>query len=280
MFFKNKRKNRNKANALVKTTSTNTILSPKGYNYGSMSFCSDYKSGKITYNEFIHMMANVFFTGAIEYTTFLKEFKKEKRDVYNTERELTALSTCITEKNITNYYALIKLMKISIDVMLFSNGNAKLLFCNHAIDLAMMRSYSGENDYKKIASTISNAIKTECDKEDILYWEKLHNPKGTFEQIADDEFDLFMQRLILCRELKDAGKPDFDAYNQQLDANGDGLDGDVMGELIRSYEKYADIADQIKRGTYRNADGELVKIPTETQGMANIIERYADIVNN
>ena len=38
MFFKNKKKNRNKVSNLVETTSTNTILSPKGYDYGSLSF--------------------------------------------------------------------------------------------------------------------------------------------------------------------------------------------------------------------------------------------------
>lgn len=279
MFFKNKKKNRNKTNNSVETTSTDTILSPKGYDYGSLSFFSDYRRGEITYDEFIHMTANVFFTGAIGYMTFLREFDKKKSDAYNAEKELIIISKDITEKNITSYYALIKLMKISIDVMIFSSGNAKLLFCNHAIDLSRMRSYLDENDYRKIASIISDAVKNKCDKDDILDWEKLRNPEVVYEQITDDEFDLFMQRLVLCRELKDAGKPDFDAYNQQLDANGDGLDGDVMGELIRSYEKYADIADQIKKGTYRNADGELVKIPKEMQGMTNIIERYADIAN-
>ena len=55
---------------------------------------------------------------------------------------------------------------------------------------------------------------------------------------------------------------------------------DLYEERVVLYEKYADIADQIKRGTYRNADGELVKIPKKMQGMANIIERYADIANS
>lgn len=280
MFFKNKKKNRNKVSNLVETTSTNTILSPKGYDYGSLSFFSDYRRRKITYDEFIHMTANVFFTGAIGYMTFLREFDKKKNDAYNAEKEIINLSTDISEKNITSYYALIKLMRISIDVMIFSNGNAKLLFCNHAIDLSRMRSYLDENDYRKIASVISDAAKNKCDKDDILDWEKLRNPEEAYEQITDDEFDLFMQRLVLCRELKDAGKQDFDAYNQQIDANGDCLDGDVIGKLVRSYEKYADIADQIKSGAYRNADGKLVKIPKEMQGMANIIERYADIANS
>lgn len=280
MFFKSRRKNGNKVSNSVETTATNTILSPKGYNYRSLSFCNEYKNGQITYDDFLKRIANVFFTGAIDYIRFLKEFKQARININKKEEEVANFSTHITTKNVTEYYAFINLMKISINVMKCSNGNVKLLFSKYAFDLSMMRSYFRETDYQKIVDVISNVVKNKCDKDDILDWVKLDDPKGTYEQITDDEFDLFIQRLVLCRELKDAGKPDFDAYNQQLDANGDGLDGDVMGELIRSYEKYADIADQIKRGTYRNVDGELVKIPKEMQGMANIIERYADIGNN
>ena len=280
MFFNNKKRNRNKVNNLAATASTNIILSPKGYNYRSLSFCSEYESGQIDYDDFSERIANVFFAGAIKYISFLKDLKQEMVNIHNSEKDLADFSTYITAKNVTEYYALINLMKISIDVIKCSSGNVKLLFSKHALDLSMMRSYFCENDYQKIVNILSSFVKDKCDKDDILDWVRATNPKRTFEQITNDEFDLFMQRLVLCRELKDAGKPDFDAYNQQLDANGDGLDGDVMGELIRSYEKYADIADQIKRGTYRNADGELVKIPQEMQGMANIIERYADIGNN